>query len=238
MGEETPAKTLSKFYEFSLFMTASSSEYVIPRLYQNICFVVLVLLVVPHVEESIPNQLSHRQAHISETKILRKFLKTQLMSYSVNHQTPTQTPLMPNNLGSLFLKSCSTPRFLACVPFCTFPSSHSRNAVFLHSVFISQQLPNIYLHNYLFQWPNALEWHPTEPDCSRGLREQGKELRKQVLAQSDIKLHSKFPLLRVLLSNFTFPPKTEAQSLSLFSPIPLPQSQSFGVTRHITQLYY
>lgn len=52
MGKETPAKTLSKFYEFSLFMTASSSEYVIPRLYQNICFVVLVLLVVPHMEET------------------------------------------------------------------------------------------------------------------------------------------------------------------------------------------
>lgn len=41
-----PVTILSKYYEFSLFMTVLSSEYVIPRLYQNICFAVLVLLVV------------------------------------------------------------------------------------------------------------------------------------------------------------------------------------------------
>lgn len=37
MGEP-PVKILSKYYEFSSFMTVLSLDYVIPGLYQIICF--------------------------------------------------------------------------------------------------------------------------------------------------------------------------------------------------------
>lgn len=52
-----------------------------------------------------------------------------------------------------------------------------------------------------------------ESECSKELRKQRKELRRQVLAYGNIKLHSKFSLLKVLLSNFILPPRTKTVSL-------------------------
>lgn len=66
----------------------------------------------------------------------------------------------------------------------------------------------------------------------------GKELRNQVLAYSNIKLHSNFLLLKVLPSNFIFLSKTEVVFLPFLSHSIAPLSVSLGDKAYIPQVHY
>lgn len=152
-------------------MTVSSSEYVIPRLYQNICFAVLILLAVPKWKQHSKPVKPQASPYLGK-KILNKFSKAQFISYNTN-QTLVEYLLCPKPL--LFLQSCCTERLLAffSLNLCVFPSSHSRSALCwqcFHLLATSKHLFKLFISMV----KGFIKSRSPEPGCSKGLSEWGK----------------------------------------------------------------